>query len=447
MDLNRNNLTYKDILIFWLPLLATLIMMTVEAPFLAAVIARLNNPKYNLAAFGLAYSIAMFFESPIIMIMSASTALVRDRNSFIKLRNFTYVLNGMITFLMLVTLIPPIFRFLFEGVIGLPEIVSSKTQVACFILFLWPAAIGYRRFYQGILIRNNLTRRVSYGTVIRLISMVVTALVSYFFFEMGGAYVGATALLAGVVMEAMASRLMVRNIVNQLLKDGEDLSQEKPLSYKDIINFYTPLASSSMLSLGIRPLVTFFMARSLFAIESLAVFPVIYGLVAMFLTFGWSLQEACIALIGRQFENFKRLKNFALGLGFFATGGLFLIAFTPLSTGWFQDISGLSTELTNFSLSPTRIIAIIPLLHVLVCFFQSSLIAGRFTRAVIKSTAIEVTVITLFLFIGIHYFDMIGIIAAVLALMAGRFFSSVYLTIPLYKAFRLKAEAGMRKAE
>ncbi len=438
MDLDRNSLTYKDIIIFWLPLLATLIMMMIEAPFLASIIARLNNPKYHLAAFGVAYSIAMFFESPIIMIMSASNALVKDKNSFIKLRNFTYTLNGIITILMLVTLVPPIFRFLFEGVIGLPEIVSSKTQIACFILFLWPAAIGYRRFYQGILIRNNLTRRVSYGTVIRLISMAVTALVSYFFFEMGGAYVGATALLAGVVMEAIASRLMVRNIVNQLLKDGGDLSQEKPLSYKDIINFYTPLASSSMLSLGIRPLVTFFMGRSLFAIESLAVFPVIYGLVGMFFTFGWSLQETCIALIGQQFENFKRLKNFALGLGFFATGGLFLIAFTPLSSGWFHAISGLSFELTNFSMTPTRIIAIIPLFHTLVCFLQSSLIAARFTGAVIKSTAIEVTVIILFLFIGIHYLDMIGIMAAVFAMIFGRFFSGVYLTIPFYKAFRLK---------
>jgi hypothetical protein len=437
MDLNRKNLTYKDILIFWLPLLATLIMMTVEAPFLAAVIARLNNPKYNLAAFGLAYSIAMFFESPIIMIMSASTALVRDRNSFIKLRNFTFVLNGMITFLMLITLIPPIFRFLFEGVIGLPEIVSSKTQVACFILFLWPAAIGYRRFYQGILIRNNLTRRVSYGTIIRLASMAITALIAYLMFEIEGASVGAIALSTGVFAEAIASRLMVKNLVNQLLKNEGDSSQEKPLSYSEIINFYTPLAASSMLSLGIRPLVTLFMGRSRFAIESLAVFPVIYGLVAMFFTFGWSLQETCIALIGQQFENFKRLKNFALGLGFFAAGGLFLIAFTPLVNGWFHDISGLSSELTNFSVTPTKIIAIIPLFHVLVCFLQSSLIAGRFTRAVIKSTAIEVTVIVVFLFIGIHYFDMIGITAAVLALMAGRFFSGTYLMVRLGKVFRL----------
>ena len=31
---------------------------------------------------------------------------------------------------------------------------------AMFILLPWPGAIGYRRFYQGILIRGNRTRRL-----------------------------------------------------------------------------------------------------------------------------------------------------------------------------------------------------------------------------------------------------------------------------------------------
>lgn len=436
---NNNRLTHKDIIIFWLPLLATLIMMMVEGPFLASVIARLTNPKYNLAAFGVAYSIAMFFESPIIMIMSASNALAKDKNSFIKLRNFTYILNGIITILLLFTLIPPIFRFIVERVIGLPGNVSSITYIACLILILWPAAIGYRRFYQGILIRNNLTRKVSYGTAIRLTAMAATALVLYFFFEIEGAYVGASALSAGVFVEAIASRFMVRRIVNQLLYNNLNVSQEKPLSYRDITKFYTPLALSSMLSLGIRPLVTFFMGKSRFAIESLAVLPVINGLVGIFLAFGWSFQDVCIALIGQNLKNFKKLKNFSLGIGIFAAGGLLVIAFTPFSTIWFHNISGLTWELTNFSIAPTRIISIIPFLHVFVCFLQSVLIVAKFTDAITKSTAIEVTTVIVFLLIGIHYFDMVGVIAAVVALLLGRFCSNAYLHIPLVKALKTKS--------
>jgi hypothetical protein len=70
-------------------------MMAIEGPFLAAVIARLPDPKFNLAAWGVAFAFAILVEAPIIMIMSASTALAEDAASFLKLRNFTYILNAI----------------------------------------------------------------------------------------------------------------------------------------------------------------------------------------------------------------------------------------------------------------------------------------------------------------------------------------------------------------
>ena len=80
------NLTYRKIFLFWGPLALTWLMMAFEQPFLVSVIARLDDAKYNLAAFGIAFSFAMIVEAPVIMLMSASTALVTDRNSFRKLK-------------------------------------------------------------------------------------------------------------------------------------------------------------------------------------------------------------------------------------------------------------------------------------------------------------------------------------------------------------------------
>jgi len=138
--------TYKKIIVFWLPLAATWLMMSVEGPFLAAVIARLAEPKFNLAAYGVAFSFALIIEAPIIMIMSASTALVESRESFVKLRNYTYFLNGSITFLMLIFLIPDIFYFITMDLIELPTQVARLTYQATIVLLPWPGAIGYRRF-------------------------------------------------------------------------------------------------------------------------------------------------------------------------------------------------------------------------------------------------------------------------------------------------------------
>ena len=222
MIAKKEPLTYKKIFFFWIPLAATWLMMAIEGPFLAAIIARLANPKFNLAAFGVAFSFAVFIESPVIMIMSASTALAKDKISYIKLRNFTFVLNGIITAVMIIFIIPPIFHFIIQGLIGLPENVAKLTHHAFLFILPWPAAIGYRRFYQGILIRNNLTRRVAYGTIIRLMAIVMTSLICYLFFDLNGALVGTLSLAVAVSAEAVAGRIMAHSSVRHLLLKERD---------------------------------------------------------------------------------------------------------------------------------------------------------------------------------------------------------------------------------
>ena len=286
-------LTYKKIFIFWVPLAATWLMMATEGPFLAAIIARLADPKFNLAAYGVAYSFGVLIEAPIIMIMSASTALVRDRDSYLKLRNFTFTLNGICTLLMIFFVIPPVFYFIVQRMIGLPPNVAQITHHACIALLVWPGSIGYRRFYQGLLIRSNLTRRVAYGTIVRLSTMASSALVCYFFLHLNGALVGTLSLSLSVTAEAVAVRLMSQHTVKRFLSKDSYIQESKRLSYRYITKFYYPLALTSILSLGVHPLVTFFMGQSRMPIESLAALPVINSLVFIFRSMGLSFQEFC----------------------------------------------------------------------------------------------------------------------------------------------------------
>jgi hypothetical protein len=55
----KRELTQKTILAFWIPLAATWLMMSVEGPYLSALIARSAEPKFNLAAYGIAFSLAL----------------------------------------------------------------------------------------------------------------------------------------------------------------------------------------------------------------------------------------------------------------------------------------------------------------------------------------------------------------------------------------------------
>ena len=429
-------LTIKKIIIFWIPLAATWLMMASEGPFLAAIIARLNAPKINLAAYGVAFSIALLVEAPIIMLMSTATALVKDRDSYLKLRNFSYSLNGIITLLMLIVLFPPVFRLITRNLMDLPEDVAHLTYLATAFMLPWPAAIGFRRFYQGILIRSHLTRRVAYGTILRLATMAATGLVCFIFFKLHGAVVGALALSVGVTVEALASRIMVHSSIRMLRTLKKKPQGLDRLSYKSIITFYYPLALTSILNLGVFPMVTFFMGQSRMPLESLAVLPVIHSLVFIFRSIGLSFQEVGIALLGKKQKNYEPLRNFAILLGLTVLILFSAVSFTPLAFLWFNNVSGLSLELSKFALLPTKILTLTPALMVLLSFLRSLMVNSRKTKQITLATTIELMTVIVLLVFTTQLFGMIGAVGAAVSIAIARMLSNGYLLFPSINVLR-----------
>ncbi len=426
------SLTYGRIFRFWLPLAATWLMMAAEGPFLAAIIARLAAEQLNLAAYGVAYAFALVAESPVIMLMSASTALCRDAESYRKLRNFSFALSLLVSLLLALFLLPPLFDPFVRQLLGLPTEVADLTHRALLCLLPWPAAIGLRRFYQGVLIAGHQTRRVALATSIRVLSMAATALLLYQQQLIAGALIGALALSVGVTFEALLTRYLARQAIGVALQTDQADDRE-PMSYQAIWNYYLPLALTPFIGLAVHPLVTFFLGKSKMAIESLAVMPVIYGLTFVFRALGLSYQEVAIALLGENQDNYLKLRNFAFGLGILTSSCLALIAFTPLAEFWFRDLSGLSQSLSDFATLPLQIMALFPALTVLICWQRSILICQRTTRPISIATAIEAGGIFSLLTLAMLYFPLAGAVAASLAYVIGRLLAVAILQRPLKK--------------
>lgn len=418
-------LKQRKILKFWLPLAATWLMMAVEGPFLAAVIARLGDPEIQLAAFGVAFAFALILEAPVIMMMSASTALVKDRESFRELYRFAMRVGLGVTALMTVLLVPAVFRAVAEGGIGLPPTVAEVTWRALLVLLPWPGAIGYRRFYHGLLISSNLTRRVAYGTVVRLTTMASTALVlAVSAPPLGGAAVAGIALSAGVSAEALMSRIMAAGARREVLKRSDGGGA---LGLAGLLRFYLPLALTSLLGLGVQPVVTFFVGHAREALASLAVLPVVTALVFVFRALGLAYQEVVIALVGDDAAGVPALRRFALTLGVGLTGLLALIAATPAARLWFEGVSGLTPELAALARIPTAILIPIPAGTVWLCFERGILVARRRTTPVTHATGLEVGVIIAVLWMATGPLNLVGATAAGVALLAGRVASTTFL--------------------
>jgi Na+-driven multidrug efflux pump len=448
---------------FWAPLSVQWLMMSLEGPFLAAVIARMAEPTVNLAAYGVAFAFAMLFESPIIMLMSASVALVTDGRSYRLLRNFSTSLNAGCTALLLVMLVPPVYDAVLRGLLALPAPVASEVYGALWLLLPWPAAIGYRRFLHGILIRAGHTRLVAYGTVLRLTAMAGAGLALSIWTGWSGAHVGAAALSAGVVAEALATTVMALGTVRRL-RAGETLDpagrgparaaseleaaagveevaaaqgaatrglagrgQDDVPTYASIGRFYFPLALTSLLGLAVQPILTFFMGRAPAPVESLAVFPVVHAVSFFFRAPGISFQEVAIALIGERREHLRPLARFGAGMAIVTTGGMAILAFTPLADVWFVTISGLSRDLADAAITPFRIALLLPPLTVLISLQQAILVQARRTRPITIASAVEVAGLALLFGILGWGIGIPGAAAAFAGLGGGRIAANLYL--------------------
>lgn len=433
--------TLKTVYRLWWPLALTWLMMAIEGPFLAAVIARMGESATNLAAYGIAYAFGLITEAPVIMLLSASTRLARGRHDYLRLRSFSVGLCAVVTLMLVLLLTPVVFAPLTETLLSLSEDVANHVYQALLLLLPWPAAIGMRRFYQGVLIAHHKPGRVAVGTLFRLLVMSTTAFILWRLDSLAGASLGACALSAGVVAEAIATRWLARRAIAVSLRDdGEDVVMQ---SYAALSRFYLPLAMTPLIGLSIHPVVTFFLGHSYKPLESLAIMPVLYALTFLFRALGLSFPEVAIATLKEGQQNHAVIRKFALYLALALGGGLSLIAFTPLNIFWFATLSGLSFDLVQLAIPPLQIMAFFPALTVAIGYQRAILIDAGTTLPVTLATAIEAFAIFTILALLVLYSALPGVTVAALAYLLGRLLALLYLCWPCSNVIRHRSTVAL----
>ena len=414
------------VLRFWLPLAATWLMMATEGPFVAALVARMAEPTLNLAAFGVALAFAFVAEAPIMMLLSATTALARDRESLRRVGRFAALLNGGVTVAMALAAFPPVFDLLSARVLALPPEVAVRARLAVAVFLPWPAAIGFRRFQQGILIAAGRTRLVAYGTVVRLATMAGTGLALFLSSRVEGAVVGAGALSAGVVVEAAVSWAWARGERLRLARRPPASPGDVP-TFRDIQRFYWPLAVTPLMNMASQPLVTFFVGRGNLPVESLAVLPVVNSFGFLFRCPAMAFQEVVIALGRGGDAALRSLRSFAARLGGLASAAMALVVLTPAAGLWFAGVTGLDAALVPLARSSAAVLVLMPAFATVVVWMHARLVMLRTTRLVTLGTLVELAVLAAVLFAGVGFSPGPAAIVATTAVLAGRAAGALFL--------------------
>ncbi|QDU66420.1 hypothetical protein [Engelhardtia mirabilis] len=383
----------------WWPLAASWMLMGVELPLVSAHMARLAEPEVSLAAYGaLVFPICLVIEAPIIMLLAASTALCTTRARYAQVARFMHAAGAALTALHLLVALTPLYDLIARDLIGVPPEILEPGRLGLLLMTPWTWTIAYRRFQQGVMIRFGASRAVGVGTVVRVVTLVTALQVGMRVPGAVGIAVGATAVALAVSAEAIFAGWAVGEIRRERLpkSDGEAL-----LTLRGFLGFYVPLAMTPLLTLLIQPIGAAAMSRMPRDLESLAVWPALHGLVFLFRSPGFALNEVVVALV-REPGGQAALVRFTRILGCTLVGGLALLALTPLHSLWFAGLTGLSPELAQLAGSVLILAVLMPGYQAFQSLYQGILVARGDTRPVTEAVALYLVLAAGLLAAGVH---------------------------------------------
>lgn len=422
-----NRLTYREIFALWLPLALSGEMMSISGPVISAAVSRLPEATLNLAAYGFIMSIAVLIESPVIMMLSASVALVRSRASYLIVRRFVIHLSLVVTSIGLLVYFTPLYDFLFLRVMGLPQEIAQTAHPALQVLLFWPVSIAWRRFFQGILIWQGRSALIAYGTVCRLLTMATTLIVGLVLQTIPGVLLAGLAEGLSVIVEMFIIAWWTRPLIRErVLPIPNDPPGAAPLNYRRLFRFYLPLAGTDAMRVVARPILTAGIARMPNPTLSLAAWSVAQGLSFLFASFVMAIQEVVVARAGTR-ENERRLAIFAAGLGVVFSLLSATMVVTPLAHEYFAGLVGVPAPVEALAIPVALIMFAMPLLFAARNVLRGVLIVRRHTDLVQMAMLANLLMVILLLVIGVFWGGAAGAIIAAWAMLGAQIFEIVVL--------------------
>lgn len=415
----------RHIFFFWLPLALSWLLMTIEGPWIQAVISRKADAETQLAAFGLVFSLSVTIEAPVIMMLATGNALARDGQSYRVLWRYMMLVNGLVTLLAALMAFTPLLDAWLGGVLGVPQHIIDATRPGMAIMILWSALIGYRRFQQGVMIRHNHTRAVGVGTLIRIAASGGVALLLGLASDLPGAVIGAWALIMAVVAEALYVYWKAQPDVELTLSTPRR-THLAPLTTGAVLRFHLPLAVTSVLTLLTRPLVESALANSPNAEAALAAYPVVFAILLLMRSGGMAWQEVVLTLSTSPLRN-RALQRFTWGLGIITSALLLLMAFTPLIDLYTGAVLGIPAHLQGLVVTGVQFVVLVPLLTTLQSYLRALLMLADSTSPIYQAMSFSLLLTAGILFLGIRAGDMPALAVAGIALSVGAVGETLYL--------------------
>ncbi|HEX9989124.1 MAG TPA: hypothetical protein VGE45_11685 [Chloroflexia bacterium] len=403
--------SYLSLLVFYLPLGFSGLMMTLDLPVVNAVLNRFPDPNTSVAALRVAFSLALVYEAAHISMIDTSTALSSDRTVFSMLRRFYLVMAGALLVVASLIAFSPLYDLIVRGVMNIPIEVAEAARPAVWAFLLWPIPIGWRRLYQGALIRHGHSKPVGAGGLVRLGSLAV-ALIFFSWFgtsviRLEPAAIAVLAMLVSVTAEAAA----VHGWTAQVLRSMPESTPGKPApTYADLWRFFFPLGLTAVMSTLVQPVVTAGIASAAIAwaspdggVVAVASYAIAWSMA--FLVFGptLSMTQASIAWASSPDPEVRRRgPRVIMGVGVGMALLMALASFTPFAYWLFTYLIQSPPATAAAAVEVAHWLVPMPILHSASFMLRGKLIARREPKAVRRAQLIDLISIVVIIQLAIH---------------------------------------------
>lgn len=346
----------KDLLIFFIPLGITSMLMMGSHSIISSALARTADAAAALAAFSVAQSISMMFESPCFALRRLFVSQIDDQDSFATLMKVTGITIAFVFAMQFTIAYTALGRFLFLNLVGISEDLLPNTVAAYRVFMLLPVASAVRSSYQGLIIVSRKTHYLTMNILIRLGTMIgLAALFANTQLVSGGA-VGATIMVSGMSMEALMAFITGRRLRHKLPLIPE---RGEKIALASAWIFFFPLIGAQFVQSFDRLFISAGLARTVSAEVSIAAYQVAWSTAWIFASVAFNIHQVVLVFVKDQ-ESLRAVKKFAVSIGVGFSLLLFVLSVTPLGTYVLANWIGTDAEITRPTLQMLSFISVVP---------------------------------------------------------------------------------------
>jgi hypothetical protein len=220
--------------------------------------------------------------------------------------------------------------------------------------------------------------------------------------------------MAGVTTEALFVALVARATIRRVL-DKSASSSTEAISFADVLRFHAPLAATSLLTLLVQPIVGAGLARMPHPRETLAAWPVIWGILFIFRSAAFALPEAVIALVSGYIHR-ESVRRFCRTVGGVSSAAMLFLAATPLVSLYLRYVVGIPDLLARFVTPGILLLVPMPFINSIHSWYRGLLMSDRKTGVIYWGMGINLALTGALIFAGV-LLHLPGIEVAVLSLV------------------------------